>query len=471
MQGHLVLNYRKFHKGKEKAKSPKKYITSDDNLPVVTIQLPIFNELYVVERLIEATSKLIYPKEKLEIQILDDSTDETTQIIKDTIVSYLELGFDIKHIHRTNREGFKAGALDEGLKVARGEFIAIFDADFIPCTDFLLSTLPYFEDSKIGMVQTKWGHLNRNYSLLTRLQAFALDAHFSVEQIGRNSNGVFMNFNGTAGIWRKECINTSGGWQHDTLTEDLDLSYRAQMEGWQLQYSEDIVCPAELPVTMNALKTQQFRWMKGGAENFRKNYLKVLKNKNINRKTKLHGFFHLLNSSVFLFVLFCAVLSVPVLVVKNLRPEYEYLFQMSSLFLVSMIIVMIFYWTSFNKNYKGGKMTIIKFPVYFILFLGFSMGLSFHNSIAVIEGHLGKKSSFVRTPKFNILSKSDSWKGNKYNKRSFSLINFIEFLLAIYFISAIALSFYYGDYTMLPLHLILAFGYSSIFILTLKHRS
>lgn len=268
-------------------------LSKSEEVPFVTIQLPVFNEMYVMDRLLENIALIDYPKDKLEIQVLDDSTDETVETTKLQIEKIQNTGLDIKHITRTDRSGFKAGALKEGLKIAKGEFIAIFDADFLPKPNWLKCTIPYFKDEQIGVVQTRWSHINRNYSLLTKIQAFALDAHFTLEQVGRNSKGHFINFNGTAGIWRKECIIDAGNWEGDTLTEDLDLSYRAQLKNWKFKYLEDVETPAELPVVISAARSQQFRWNKGGAENFRKMLKRVITSKNISSKTKIHGLLHL----------------------------------------------------------------------------------------------------------------------------------------------------------------------------------
>ena len=293
--------------------------------PFVTIQLPVFNERYVIERLMDAVAAFQWPRSKMEVQVLDDSDDETLDIIARKTDELSKKGIDVSHIRRTGRAGYKAGALANGLQMARGAFIAIFDADFLPKPDFLLETVPYFKGPQTGMVQTKWGHLNRYYSLLTRLQAFGLDGHFSVEQSGRSSAGSFINFNGTAGIWRKSCILDAGGWQDDTIAEDLDLSYRAQMKGWKFKYIEHIHAPAELPVVMSAVKTQQFRWNKGGAESARKNLLKVMKS-GLGFENKLHAFFHLTNSTNFLFILIASVVSIPLLFTKSNHPDLKILF-------------------------------------------------------------------------------------------------------------------------------------------------
>ena len=319
-QLNLLFNYLRSKKDEKEA--PKFNLTNPEETPFITIQLPVYNELYVMERLLNNIAQIDYPLDKLEIQVLDDSTDESFEQTKNHIAALQKNGIPIFHVSRENRTGFKAGALKEGLKTAKGEYIAIFDADFLPKTDWLLKTVPYFKDPEIGVVQTKWAHLNKDYSLLTRVQAFALDVHFTLEQAGRNNKGHFINFNGTAGIWRKECIVDAGNWQGDTLTEDLDLSYRAQLKNWKFKYLEEVETPAELPVVISAARSQQFRWNKGGAENFQKMSWKVIKSKNIPFKTKIHGLLHLLNSTMFLSVLVVALLSIPMLYIKN---EYAHL--------------------------------------------------------------------------------------------------------------------------------------------------
>ena len=336
-QLNLLFNYLRARRRKED-NCEKFDLSNREEVPHVTIQLPVYNELYVMERLLNNIAQIEYPKNKLEIQVLDDSTDESFQSTANQIAELQKTGLDIQHVTRKNRVGYKAGALKEGLKTAKGEFIAIFDADFLPKKNWLLNTIPYFKDSEIGVVQTRWGHLNRNYSLLTRVQAFALDAHFTLEQVGRNSHGHFINFNGTAGVWRKECIIDAGNWEGDTLTEDLDLSYRAQLKDWKFKYLEGVETPAELPVVISAARSQQFRWNKGGAENFQKMAKRVLKKDNIPFKTKIHSIMHLLNSTMFLNILIVAILSIPMLYIKN---EYEHLkvyFFIMSFFVISTII-------------------------------------------------------------------------------------------------------------------------------------
>jgi cellulose synthase/poly-beta-1,6-N-acetylglucosamine synthase-like glycosyltransferase len=439
------------------------------NAPKVTVQLPMYNEMYVAERIIEKTAELDYPRDKFQIQVLDDSTDETKEIIANKVKELAAKGIDIIHIHRTDRTGYKAGALDSAMDKVSGEFIAIFDADFVPDTDFLLKTIPYFQDEKIGVVQTRWGHLNKTYSMLTELQAFGLNGHFAIEQGGRSANGHYINFNGTAGIWRKSCIADAGGWEHDTITEDLDLSYRAQMNGWKFKYLEDVISPAELPITMSALKSQQHRWMKGGAEVFMKMWKRLVKNPNVRFTDKIHGLAHLFNSTVFVFILFLSVLSLFVLHIKDSFSDLNFVIQFGSFFIISTIFLAYYYWSSYrDKKGKTGS-DIVRFTARFFQFLTVSMALSLSNAVAVIEGYLGIKSSFVRTPKFNV-SKKEEFQGNKYDKKSLSITNIMEGILMVVFGFTAINRALYGDFGMVPFHLMLTIGYGVIFFSTLKER-
>ncbi len=439
------------------------------NAPKVTVQLPMYNEMYVAERIIDTTAELDYPRDKFQIQVLDDSTDETKEIIANKVKELAAKGIDIIHIHRTDRTGYKAGALDSAMDKVSGEFIAIFDADFVPDTDFLLKTIPYFQDEKIGVVQTRWGHLNKTYSMLTELQAFGLNGHFAIEQGGRSTNGHYINFNGTAGIWRKSCIADAGGWEHDTITEDLDLSYRAQMKGWKFKYLEDVISPAELPITMSALKSQQHRWMKGGAEVFMKMWKRLVKNPNVRFTDKVHGLAHLFNSTVFVFILCLSVLSLFVLHIKDSFSDLNFVIQFGSFFIISTIFLAYYYWFSYRD--KKGKMVsdIVRFTARFFQFLTVSMALSLSNAVAVIEGYLGIKSSFVRTPKFNV-SKKAEFQGNKYDKKSLSITNIMEGILMVVFGFTAINRALYGDFGMVPFHLMLTIGYGVIFFSTLKER-
>ena len=439
------------------------------NAPKVTVQLPMYNEMYVAERIIDTTAELDYPRDKFQIQVLDDSTDETKEIIANKVKELAAKGIDIIHIHRTDRTGYKAGALDSAMDKVSGEFIAIFDADFVPDSDFLLKTIPYFQDEKIGVVQTRWGHLNKTYSMLTELQAFGLNGHFAIEQGGRSANGHYINFNGTAGIWRKSCIADAGGWEHDTITEDLDLSYRAQMKGWQFKYLEDVISPAELPITMSALKSQQHRWMKGGAEVFMKMWKRLVKDPNVRFTDKVHGLAHLFNSTVFVFILCLSVLSLFVLHIKDSFSDLNFVIQFGSFFIISTIFLAYYYWSSYrDKKGKTGS-DIVRFTARFFQFLTVSMALSLSNAVAVIEGYLGIKSSFVRTPKFNV-SKKAEFQGNKYDKKSLSITNIMEGILMVVFGFTAINRALYGDFGMVPFHFMLTIGYGVIFFSTLKER-
>ncbi|MBN2731859.1 MAG: glycosyltransferase family 2 protein [Balneolaceae bacterium] len=460
-QAHLIYHYFS-EKGKTNRYVADWSNRTPEEFPQVTVQLPVYNERYVVNRLIDSVANFNWPKDKLEIQVLDDSSDETVQIIVEKVQELQQQGYDINHIQRGTREGFKAGALTYGMQQAKGAFIAIFDADFTPHPDFLMNTVPCFEDENIGMVQTRWTHLNQDYSLLTKVQAFALNAHFTVEQKGRNRAGYFMNFNGTAGVWRRSCIKDAGGWEHDTLTEDLDLSYRAQMKGWDFLFLEDIVSPAELPVAISALKTQQYRWTKGAAESARK-HLSNVWNSNASLIKKIQASSHLLSSSIFIFILLVSVLSVPLLWLKNVQPELNAFFIAASFLMIGLLGWLLFYGTPFTREngltFKKAKDLVIMFPV----FLSISMALSVHNSIAVIKGLAGRTSPFVRTPKFNVTKPTDSWSDNKYLIKKLDAVSIIEGGLALYFLGGIVMAFIVGDLGMLPFHLMLFFGFATIF--------
>lgn len=469
VQLNLLFNY--LSAKKQKVKQQLLDFSEFQTIPDVTIQLPIYNEMYVIERLLKNISQIQYPKSKLEIQVLDDSNDDSVQKTKKLVEELQEKGIDIKHIRREKRTDFKAGALREGLKIAKGEFIAVFDSDFMPKTDWLQKTIPYFEDHSVGVVQTRWGHLNRNYSLLTKIQAFALDFHFILEQVGRNFGKHFINFNGTAGIWRKDCILDAGNWKGDTLTEDLDLSYRAQLKNWKIKYLEDVETPAELPVVMSAARSQQFRWNKGAAENFKKFSWELIIDKHIPLSSKFHSLFHLLNSSMFFVVLLLAVLSVPILFIKNNHPELSLIFNLLAVFVVSTIIFFLCYWQSYSKIHGRSLKDFLNFILMFFVFFSVAMGFSLHNTIAVLEGHFGKKSAFIRTPKFNLGSTNDSWKNNIYLNKKISPSIFFELVLCLYFVFAIFSAFYTQDFGLLIFHLMLCFGFGFVSISSLTSKA
>ena len=469
-QLNLLFNYLK---AKKTSDTPDTFdFSNPDEIPFVTIQLPVYNEMYVMERLLENISKIEYPKHKLEIQVLDDSTDESLITTANQIKQLQQTGLDIQHIHRKIRTGFKAGALKEGLTTAKGEFIAIFDADFMPKSNWLLQTIPYFKNESIGVVQTRWTHLNRDYSLLTKVQAFALDAHFTLEQVGRNIQGHFINFNGTAGVWRKACILDAGNWKADTLTEDLDLSYRAQLKHWEFKYLEHVETPAELPVVVSAARSQQFRWNKGAAENFKKSFYNVLKSKDVTFKTKVHAFFHLLNSTMFLNVFILAILSVPMLYIKQNEALTLYVIGLG-FFGITSVILFIFYWNMYKTIYGKTLKHFIKFIGLFFVFFTIIMGFSLHNTLAVLEGHLGKRSDFIRTPKFNINTIKDSWKGNKYLNQKISVSTIIEGLLVVYFGFGLYSAFtvtQQGDFGFFGFHIMLFIGFGYVFLKSLSSR-
>ena len=459
-QAHLLVYFFKF---KSWSKKPEDLDAKD--LPLVTVQLPVYNEKYVVVRLIEAAARIRYPADKLEIQLLDDSTDETADLIKQSIAKFPAVNF--QYIHREDRRGFKAGALKAGLTRASGELIAIFDADFVPDPDFLLRTVGHFQDEKIGMVQTRWTHLNEDYSVLTRLQAFALDAHFMVEQMGRNQQNAFINFNGTGGIWRKSCIIDAGNWQDDTLTEDLDLSYRAQQRGWKFVYRPDIQSPAELPPVMSAIKSQQFRWTKGGAECAVK-HLRDVWNKPLPFHVKFHATAHLLNAVIFIAVLTVSLSSIPVWWAFYQGWIPDSYFQAAAVFLFGFVVIALVYFVAnlslLHYSWRGVGRFIWELP----LFLSVSMGLALHNAQAVWEGLTGKKSPFVRTPKYNLSLERSGWKTNVYHSVQVPATTYIEAVFAMLFIAIVGLSIYTQTYEMLVFHAMLALGYSLVSITSFR---
>ncbi|MBP5982303.1 MAG: glycosyltransferase [Fluviicola sp.] len=460
----LSIAYAKNRKKKAAAVHP---VFNPETAQKVTIQLPMFNEMYVSDRIIEAIANFDYPRDKFDIQVLDDSTDETKDLIAKKVAEVAARGIQIEHIHRVDRTGYKAGALDAAMDKVKGDFIAIFDADFVPEPDFLQKTMPHFDSDEIGVVQTRWGHLNKSYSLLTELQAFGLNGHFAAEQGGRNASGHFINFNGTGGIWRKKCIESAGGWEHDTLTEDLDLSYRAQLRGWKFRYLEHVVAPAELPITMSALKAQQHRWMKGGAECFVKMWRTILTFENVKLSDRIHGMAHLFNSTVFVFILIMSIMSLGILHIKDSFSDLNYIIRYGVVFISSTVFLMYYYWLAYRDKTENTFKSFIRFVGRFFQFLVVSLGLSLSNTVAVLEGYLGIKSSFVRTPKFNVNKKTE-FKGNKYDKKSISIITIGEGLLMVVFGFTAINRAIYGDLGMVPFHLMLSIGYGLVFFNTLK---
>src|SRR5262245_38895937 len=454
---HLVYLYLKH---KDKVAVPKAKLAQ---LPKVTVQLPIYNELYVVERLVEAACKIRYPRELLEIQLLDDSTDGTQEIAATAVEKHRELGFNIHHIHRKNRSGFKAGALENGLKLASGEYIAIFDADFIPAENFLEDVIDYFADPQIGMIQVRWGHINREYSLLTQVESVILDGHFMIEHGGRHLSGRFFNFNGTAGIWRREAIHSAGGWEHDTLTEDTDLSYRAQMIGWKFLYLPHIVCPAELPVEMNSFKTQQSRWAKGLIQTAKKLLPRILKS-DLPLKIKIEAFFHLTANIAYPLMIALCILLLPAMIVRFNQGWFQMLYIDLPLWLASTASVSMFYLVSQRELYPDWRTRLRYLP--FLMSMG--IGLSVSNSKAVMEALLGIKSSFKRTPKYRIESKKDRWATKKY-LRGTGLMPLLELILGVYFGFVVLYAIMNQNYPTVPFLMLFVVAFAYMGVMSLLH--
>src|SRR5216684_451894 len=395
--------------------------------PRVTVQLPIFNERYVIERLVEAVSRFDYPRELLDIQVLDDSTDETQQVASACVARFAAQGLPITYIHRANREGYKAGALENGLKTARGEFVAIFDADFIPAPDFLRRSIPYFQNEKIGMVQARWTYLNRDYSLLTQVETILLDGHFVVEHGARSRRGTFFNFNGTAGVWRRKAIEEAGGWEHDTLTEDTDLSYRAQLKGWKFLYLPDIECASELPVDINGFKAQQARWAKGLMQTAKKILPRVL----------------------------ISTMLLPAMIVRFYQGYFQMLCIDLPLFLASTCSISSFYLVAQKElRPKNWWRTFLYMP--FVMAIG--IGISVRNAQAVIEAIIGKKSEFARTPKYKIEGKQDSFATKKYRNKA-GWMPYAEIILGVYFFFTVLYAVLNENYATVPFLLLFVWGY------------
>jgi cellulose synthase/poly-beta-1,6-N-acetylglucosamine synthase-like glycosyltransferase len=424
-----------------------------DPLPVVTIQLPLYNEMYVADRLIDAVCRIEYPRELLEIQVLDDSTDETRSIAELAVRRFAADGVDIKYYHRIDRVGFKAGALEAGLKTARGEFVGIFDADFIPSADFLASLMPHFRDRKVGMVQARWGHINQDYSLLTKIQAILLDGHFILEHGGRNRGGRFFNFNGTAGVWRRTAIDDAGGWQHDTLTEDLDLSYRAQLRGWQFVFVPGLIAPAEVPVEMNAFKSQQHRWAKGSIQTCRKLLPRILKS-NLPFGVKAEAFFHL--TANFNYILMCAlsILMFPSMVIRYNMGWYEMILIDVPLFFAATFSFCNFYMVCQRELHKDWVSRLKYVP--FLMSVG--IGLSVNNTRAVFEALFNMQSEFTRTPKYHIEADADEWVGKKY-RQSVAVQPLVELALGLYFTWTVFYALANGIYATVPFLVLFQIGF------------
>jgi cellulose synthase/poly-beta-1,6-N-acetylglucosamine synthase-like glycosyltransferase len=429
-------------------------------LPTMTVQLPLFNEMYVAERLIDAVCALDYPRDRLQIQVLDDSTDETHELVARIVERRRQQGFDIAHLRRVERSGFKAGALAEGLRSARGEFVAIFDADFVPPPEFARRLVHYFTDPRVGMVQARWGHLNAEHSVLTRIQSMFLDGHFVIEQAARNRAGCFFNFNGTAGIWRRACIEDAGGWQHDTLTEDLDLSYRAQVRGWKFVFLKDEVSPAELPVEMGAFKSQQHRWAKGSIQTARKLLPGILAS-DLPLRVKLESTLHLTANVGYLMMVLLALLLVPALWMRiGVAPWMVALLDLP-LFTLSSLSMIAFYLVA--QHEARGKWRGMLRWIPFLMALG--IGLSINNARAVLEALRGQPSEFERTPKYN-LARGEPLSTRRYRSR-LNRDTWLELALALHFVVALAVTAALGWWAALPFLLLFAAGYAYTALLTL----
>jgi cellulose synthase/poly-beta-1,6-N-acetylglucosamine synthase-like glycosyltransferase len=424
------------------------------DLPRVTVQLPIFNEQFVVERLLDTISQLQYPLDRLDVQVLDDSTDETQAVARGLVAHYAARGFPMSYHHRENRAGFKAGALAEGLKTAKGEFVAIFDADFTPPVDFLMRTIHYFTDPKVGMVQTRWTHINRSYSFLTEVEAILLDGHFVLEHSGRARSNVFFNFNGTAGIWRRRAIEEAGGWEHDTLTEDTDLSYRAQLQGWRFVYLQDVECPAELPVEMTAFKTQQARWAKGLIQTGKKILPRVLRSQQPFH-VKMEAWYHLTANLSYPLMVILSVLLLPAMIIRFYQGWFQMLYIDIPLFLASTFSISSFYLVSQRVLFPR---TWLRALLYLPFLMALGIGLTITNTQAVLEALIGKQSGFARTPKYRVESKKDKVHANKY-RPSLGVVPWLELLIGAYF----ALTVYYAidneNYFTVPFLLLFVVGY------------
>lgn len=429
---------------------------SDRELPMVTVQLPVYNERYVVQRLIEAVVRLRYPIDKLEIQVLDDSTDETTAIAATLVERFRREGFQIALLRRGDRAGYKAGALKEGLAAARGELIAVFDADFMPCTDFLARTVPFFQDPGIAMVQVRWGHINRDYSLLTRAQSFGIDGHFWVEQAARCWSGLFLNFNGTAGIWRRTAIEDAGGWHADTLTEDLDLSYRAQLRGWRLKFLPQVVCPAELPVQISAYRSQQHRWAKGSIQTAKKLVPRILE-ADLPLFTKLQAIFHLTNYLVHPFMLFVATASPVLLWIEGFLSGADHLLLGAAVFSIAFFGPSSLFLYPQPHLYPDWKRRLVYFPALMI----FGTGIALNNTKAILEALFNVNGAFIRTPKFRIETLTDTWVGKRYQGQ-FSWLSILEAVLALYCAGSLVLFGAQSSYPINPFLVLYAVGFSAV---------
>jgi cellulose synthase/poly-beta-1,6-N-acetylglucosamine synthase-like glycosyltransferase len=428
-------------------------LVGSEALPSVTVQLPIFNERYVVEGLLDAVAVIDYPRHLLEVQVLDDSTDDTRALVAEHVARLREEGLEIVHLHRTDRVGFKAGAMEAGLREARGEFICVFDADFLPPPKILLHLLPHFGDSRVGMVQARWEHLNREYSLLSRMQAIQLDAHFAVEQAARNRSGRFFNFNGTAGIWRRAAIEDAGGWQHDTLTEDLDISYRAQVKGWRFVYVNEVEAPAELPVEMRGFKNQRHRWTKGAVQTARKMLARIWRS-DVPLPVKVEATFHLTANVNYPLNLLLAAFIVPAMMVRLRAGSASFLLFDVPVFLIGTGSVCLYYLLAQRELGRSTLGALVNLPVV----MAIDASIALNNTVAVVEGFRRDPGEFVRTPKFSTIRPGERWHARLYRGRG-SWIHWVELLIGIYFTAAVILMAQVGLWPAIPFLMLYQCGY------------
>ncbi|GIW71702.1 MAG: glucosyltransferase [Planctomycetota bacterium] len=446
------------------ARPPRRF--AEDELPSVTVQLPCYNEMYVVERLIDAVAALDYPRHLLQVQVLDDSTDETTAIARARVEYWRQRGLEIELRHRTDRRGFKAGALAEGLRHATGELIAIFDADFVPPPDFLRRTVDHFTDPEIGMVQARWEHLNRDYSLLTQVQSILLDGHFQIEQTARNRSGRFFNFNGTAGIWRRQAIEDAGGWQHDTLTEDLDISFRAQLRGWRFVFLPEVTAPAELPADINAFKSQQHRWTKGAVQCARKLLGSIWGAEQVPLKAKIEATYQLTMNLAYVLMVLLSILMLPALTIRFEQTWLTYLLIDVPFFVLATTSVFSFYVASQREVYPHAWLQRLR---YVPLVVSVGIGMCLSNAKAVLEGLLGKPSEFVRTPKHGIQGRAGSWRDKRYAAMK-SLLPWVELAFGIYFAVIFGIVLWERRFLMLPFVGLFLFGFLYVAYLSFAHH-
>ncbi len=447
---HRYLMMRLFYRHRRDLSAPKAHF---ETLPCVTVQLPMYNEFHVVERLLEAVARIDYPRDRLQVQVLDDSQDETREKARLIIERLAAQGLDIEYMNRESRKGFKAGALAAGLMRARGEFILILDADFVPPPRILHQCIHYFTDPEIGMVQMRWGHLNRTYSLLTRIQSIFLDGHFMIEHTARNRSGRFFNFNGTAGVWRKRAIDEAGGWHYDTLTEDLDLSYRAQLQGWKFLFLPEIEVPGEIPVEMNAFKLQQHRWTKGAVQTGKKLLPRIWRSP-LPLPVKIEATFHLTAHICYILMLLMALLTLPVLSIRALMGWERLLIIDLPLFSLATMAISGFYLTSQRALYPSWKKQIKYLP----MLMALGMGMCINNTRAVIEGLIGHQSGFRRTPKYGVMARRDRPQKHKYSGMR-NVLAVFELSMSVYFIFAIYLAWTSGLYPGLPFLLLFQLGF------------